>query len=64
MKRYMTRDEIMEYFDISNGTLAKWQKEGVDGYVLKHIKKGDKVFYFYEDVDRFMLGSDYIAFKK
>lgn len=60
MKRYMTRDEILEYFKISNGTLQKWQTEGIDGFVLKNIKKGEKVFYYSDDVDRFMLGSSYI----
>lgn len=60
MKKYMTRDEILDYFKISNGTLQKWQTEGIDGFVLKNIKKGEKVFYYSDDVDRFMLGKSYI----
>lgn len=50
MKEYLTKQEIMDYFQIKDDTLRKWQKEGL----VTCDMGGRKFFFKKEDIVEFM----------
>lgn len=60
MKKFMTREEIMRYFNISRPSLIKWEKEG-----LPFIDKGRNSHYYKDtDIEKFMDESRTCAYEQ
>lgn len=60
MEKYMTREQMREYFGVSDDTIRKWEKEG-----LTYCDLGTRTRY-YEDTDiiNFMDGKKVCSYER